>query len=92
MNEAEQALYDRILQFSFDEGNEALTFARRLARETGWTPNYTARVIDEYKRFIFLAVVAGHPVTPSDQVGNRVGNRGQTTFFQRKGADLDSFR
>ena len=68
MNESEQALYDRISQFSFDDGNVELTFARRLARENGWTQAYTARVIDEYKRFAFLAVVANHPVTPSDQV------------------------
>lgn len=68
MNASEQSLYDRISRFSFDDGDEELTFAGRLARENGWTPNYTARVIEEYKRFIFLAVVSRHPVTPSDQV------------------------
>ncbi|MGH8607132.1 MAG: glycine-rich domain-containing protein [Gammaproteobacteria bacterium] len=68
MNESQQAFYDRISQYSFDEGDEELTFAGRLARENGWTPSYTARVIEEYKRFVFLAVVADHPVTPSDQV------------------------
>ena len=68
MNASEQSLYDRIWQFSFDYGNEELTFARRLARDNGWTQAYAADVIDEYKRFAFLAVVADHPVTPSDQV------------------------
>ncbi len=68
MNEDEQALFDRISRCAFDQGDEQLTFARRLARENDWTKAYTARVIYEYKRFIFLAVVAGHPVTPSDQV------------------------
>jgi len=68
MNESQQGLYERISQFSFDEGEVALSFARRLARENGWAADYTRRAIEEYRRFIFLAVVAGHPVTPSDQV------------------------
>ena len=68
MNETHQALYNRISEFSFDEGEVALSFARRLARENGWAADYAGRAIEEYRRFIFLAVVAGHPVTPSDQV------------------------
>jgi len=46
----------------------ALPFSRRLARERGWSPGYARRVIDEYKRFAFLAVAAGHAVTPSEAV------------------------
>ncbi len=68
MTDTEQVLWDRIASFSIDEGDEALTFPRRLARENGWTTAYANRAIEEYKRFMFLAVVAGHPVTPSDQV------------------------
>lgn len=45
-----------------------LPFAQRLARENGWTPAQAERVVGEYKRFCFLAVTAGHPVTPSDAV------------------------
>jgi hypothetical protein len=59
MNESEQALFDRISQFSFDEGDVGPTFARRLADENGWTVGYTHRAVKEYKRFMFLAVVAG---------------------------------
>ena len=62
------ALYRRIEAFSFDEGETALSFAARLARENVWPIAYAERVIDEYKKFMFLAVVAGHSVTPSDQV------------------------
>ena len=68
MNEAQQTLYDPISQFTIGTGNEQLTFTGRLARDNGWTEAFAARVIDEYKRFAFLGVVAGHPVTPSDQV------------------------
>ncbi|UVO54832.1 hypothetical protein [Sphingomonas sp. SUN039] len=46
----------------------ALSFTQRLARENGWTAVRAARVIEEYRRFCFLAVVAAHPVTPSDAV------------------------
>jgi len=44
------------------------TFADRLARENGWSAAYTARVITECKRFCWLAVRSGHPVTPSEEV------------------------
>ncbi|MGI9243877.1 MAG: glycine-rich domain-containing protein [Verrucomicrobiales bacterium] len=68
MDASEQELYQRIEAVSIDTGGEALTFRSRLARENGWAPGYAARLLDEYKRFVFLAMVAGHPVTPSDQV------------------------
>ena len=46
----------------------ATSFGERLQRENRWTSEYTSRVIDEYRRFIILAVDAGHPVTPSGDV------------------------
>lgn len=46
----------------------ALPFVQRLARENGWAPAQAERVFDEYRRFCFLAVTAGHEVTPSDAV------------------------
>lgn len=46
----------------------ALSFATRLARENGWSAAHATRVMDEYRRFAFLAATAGHPVTPSDAV------------------------
>jgi len=45
-----------------------LPFTWRLARENGWSPARATRVVEEYRRFCFLAVTAGHPVTPSDAV------------------------
>lgn len=68
MNREQQQLWDRIMAFSIDEGDEQLTFGKRLARENGWSHAFADRVVDEYKRFMFLAIVAGHPVTPSDEV------------------------
>ena len=63
-----RALYDRLQAFRFEEGRSAFPFHHRLARENGWTAGFTARVISEYRRFLLLAMVAGHPVSPSDQV------------------------
>jgi uncharacterized protein (TIGR04222 family) len=63
-----QALYERLMAFEIDEPGALLTFARRLARENGWSLPYAERVIGEYKRFLFLAMTAEHVVTPSEQV------------------------
>src|SRR5437016_5285582 len=68
MNSEQVALYERIKAFRFDEGEAAFPFVSRLARDNGWSGAHTARVITEYRKFVFLAMVAGHPVSPSDQV------------------------
>ena len=39
-----------------------------MARENGWSHGRARRVVEEYRRFLFLACSAGHPVTPSDAV------------------------
>jgi hypothetical protein len=68
MNSQQAELYQRIQRFSLDRSDAHLPFSKRLARDNGWTVEYSQRVIDEYKKFAFLAIAAGHPVTPSDQV------------------------
>jgi hypothetical protein len=68
MNTQQAELYQRIHQFSFDAINANLPFSKRLARDNNWTIAYAQRAIEEYKKFTFLAISAGHPVTPSDQV------------------------
>ncbi len=42
--------------------------AERLAAEQGWTPDFTAQVLAEYRQFLYLACVSPRPVTPSKQV------------------------
>lgn len=51
-----------------DEPAATFPFSARLARENGWSRGFARRVIDEYKRFVWLAMRAGHPVTPSEEV------------------------
>ena len=60
-------LWIRIAGFRLDDADAAFAFSQRLARENGWSRYYACRVVEEYKRFCYLAMVAGHPVTPSDQ-------------------------
>ncbi len=55
-------------RYTIGPEDAALGFAQRLARENGWSAAHAARVIEEYRRFCFLALVAPHPVTPSDAV------------------------
>lgn len=61
-------LWEKIEQFELDDPLSTFPFSERLARENGWNLEYTLRAIFEYKRFMFLACVAGHSVTPSDEV------------------------
>jgi len=37
-------------------------------RANGWNRPFALRAIEEYRKFVFLAMVADHQVTPSDQV------------------------
>lgn len=63
-----QALWHRLVCYDFDCPEHHLSFAKRLARENNWSDTYTAQAIDEYRRFCFLVIHAGHPVTPCDAV------------------------
>jgi hypothetical protein len=64
----EGQLWDKIEWFDLDDPDSSLTFSESLARENGWTLEYSLRCIEEYKKFMFLICIAPHPLTPSDQV------------------------
>lgn len=68
MDQHERATWRRIEAHALDKPDAALPFTQRLARDNGWSVSFAARVVDEYRRFCFLAVHAGHCVTPSDEV------------------------
>ena len=61
-------LWSKLEAFELDAPGAQLNFTQRLMRENGWGRDYSERVIQEYRRFLFLAMRAGHSVTPSDQV------------------------
>ncbi|MFN9717072.1 MAG: TIGR04222 domain-containing membrane protein [Planctomycetota bacterium] len=67
-NDWQHELWRRLSSWHPDNVDDALPFSVRLQREHGWTVSYTAKVIDEYRRFLFLSQVAGHVVCPSEDV------------------------
>lgn len=66
MTPLQQALWERIREHRFDDATARLTFTARLARENGWAISRAVRVVDEYRRFVFLAMTAGQSMTPSE--------------------------
>lgn len=58
-------LFKKISDFQIDEPNIEKPFSMRLAQENEWTKEYTLQAIDAYKKYMYLAVVAKHNVTPS---------------------------
>lgn len=63
-----QAIWDKIKSFELDDPEASLAFTDRLARENGWTLDFSVQAIEEYKKFITLLCIATHPLTPSDQI------------------------
>ena len=68
MPEPDTDLWRNIRDFELDDPDSGLPFTSRLARENDWTHAEAARAIHEYKRFVYLAMASGHPVTPSEAV------------------------
>jgi hypothetical protein len=64
MDQIEQNLYKRICEFELDNLDAQWNFSTKTAWEYRWAEIYTLRVIQEYKKFTFLAVVADHCVSP----------------------------
>ena len=61
-------VWQRLSGYVIGPADAEQSFAQRLAKENGWSAGEAERVIEEYRRFCFLAVTAGHPVTPSEAV------------------------
>lgn len=68
MNSDQLVLWRRIQAHTLDDPTAANPFSLRLAAENRWAPGFTRRAIEEYRRFVFVAVAGGHPVSPSDAV------------------------
>jgi len=64
MKLTDDPLWDRLQAFEFDIAGDSLTFTQRLARENGWPAAYAGRVVEEYRRFLYLTQCAGHPRDP----------------------------
>lgn len=63
-----EQLWDKLQKFSIDNPDAQFSFSKRLAKENAWSLNYAKRVIEEYKKFIYLSAVTKRPLTPSEEV------------------------
>ena len=68
MEKTNLKLWEKISNFSLDNPEASFSFTDRLARENGWSIEFSKRVVDEYKKFIYMSVVSGKSLTPSDEV------------------------
>jgi hypothetical protein len=63
-----QDLWQRILQFDFDNPPSEYCFSIRLADENYWTKNFTEQAILEYRKFMYMAATSEYMVSPSEIV------------------------
>lgn len=61
-------LWENIQNVDFQTLDTAFPFVERLARENEWTMSYANAVINEYKRFVYLAALSDQELLPSDEV------------------------
>jgi hypothetical protein len=61
-------LWSQLSALEITPPDQPLTFETRLARENGWGRDRAWAVVQEYKRFLYLMLTAGHPVTPSEDI------------------------
>ncbi len=61
-------LWARLVAFEFDKGQGSAPYSVKLARAEGWSAAFAARVIEEYRRFLYLTQVSDRQVTPSQIV------------------------
>lgn len=68
MTKGENQLWEKITQFNFNDEDNYFKFVDRLARENDWSLDYAKKVIEEYRKYLFLCCMTTTGVTPSDQV------------------------
>ncbi|MEC3874099.1 glycine-rich domain-containing protein [Chryseobacterium salviniae] len=61
-------LWKRLQNFSLDHPNAAFPFSKKLAKEENWTERFTAKAIEEYKKFVYLCCTLPNGASPSEIV------------------------
>jgi len=64
----DKVLWDQLETMEIDPPDATTRFHHRLRQYNKWTDEFAGRVTKEYRRFLYLAARARHPVTPSDTV------------------------
>ncbi len=68
MNAEWTAAWEKLERAPLVSAAEDVIFARKLVLQNAWTSEFAYRCLLEYRRFAFLAVNCGHPVSPPDAV------------------------
>ncbi len=68
MDAMNDELWNTIQSFEIGSSTAELSFVNRLARENNWTLKYAERVIQEYRRYVYLVAKTRSELTPSDPV------------------------
>lgn len=63
-----ERMWLKISALPLDDPKAPKPMSLRLAQEQGWTHEFAKRVLEEYRRFVFLMVVSPRSVTPSTTV------------------------
>lgn len=64
----DRELWKRLLAYRFDAPDGSRDFSTKLAAEERWSKSFTARVIEEYRKFLYLSQVTPGVVSPSPAV------------------------
>jgi hypothetical protein len=64
----DKVLWARLETMEIDPPDATTRFHHRLKQYNKWTDEFAGRATKEYRRFLYLAARARHPVTPSDTV------------------------
>jgi hypothetical protein len=64
----DHAVWHVLSSYVIGPENTRLSFVQRLGRENGWSETQALRVLEEYRRFCFLAVTGDDELTPSDAI------------------------
>src|SRR5581483_5342827 len=65
---AYSGLWSAIEQFRLDDPDAAISFSRKLAAKQHWSPTFTNRVIEEYRKFLLLCCISPTGASPSQIV------------------------
>lgn len=69
MNQLSQPeLWGKIQNFNPDDPHSSFPFSKKLAKENNWSASFTAKAIEEYKKFMYLCCVSPNGASPSDVV------------------------
>lgn len=61
-------LWKRLQNFSLDHPDADFPFSKKLAKEENWTNSFTAKAIEEYKKFVYLCCSLPNGASPSEIV------------------------